>query len=223
MCGRYTLSTPGDAVRELFELDAAPALVARYNIAPTQEGTVVRAAAGRRSVDLLRWGLVPYWAADPGIGNRLINARSETAADKPSFRDSFRRRRCLVLADGFFEWRRQGPGPKQPYLIRLAGGEPFAFAGLWDRWVPHDGAPIESFTILTTRANELLAPIHDRMPVILARRHHRRWLDPAERSPQRLESLLGPYPAAAMIAFPVSPIVNKPQNDHPGCIEPLPE
>jgi len=150
MCGRYTLTTPGETVAELVELDEAPRLAPRYNIAPTQESAVVRLAAGRRSLLSLRWGLVPYWAAEPGIGNRMINARSETAAEKPAFRSSMRRRRCLVPADGFFEWRRTAAG-KQPYLIRLAGGGPFTFAGLWDRWVPHDGEPIESFTILTTR------------------------------------------------------------------------
>ncbi len=220
MCGRYTLSTPGAAVAELFELDTVPRLTPRYNVAPTQESAVVRLAGGRRSLLCLRWGLVPYWAAEPGIGNRMINARSESVADKPAFRSSFRRRRCLVPADGFFEWRRT-PAGKQPYLIRLSDGRPFAFAGLWERWVPHDGEPIESFTILTTRPNELAATVHDRMPVILPPRHHELWLDPLERRPERLTPVLRPFPAAEMQLFPVSEVVNKPANDTPECVAPL--
>ena len=222
MCGRYTLSTPGAAVAELLELDSAPRLAPRYNIAPTQESAVVRLADGRRSLAGLRWGLVPYWAADPSIGSRMINARSETVAEKPAFRSSLRRRRCLVPADGFYEWRRT-PAGKQPYLIRLCGGGPFAFAGLWERWVPHDGEPIESFTILTTRPNELIATLHDRMPVILPARHHGLWLDPAESAPERLTSVLRPFPAEEMEAFPVSTLVNAPANDVPECVAPLPD
>jgi putative SOS response-associated peptidase YedK len=220
MCGRYTLSTPGAAVAELLRLDSQPKLAPRFNIAPTQEAAVVRSTGDRRSLDGLRWGLVPYWAKEPGIANRMINARSETAAEKPAFRSSLRRRRCLVPADGFFEWRRTTAG-KQPYLLRLAGGGPFAFAGLWDRWVPHTGAPIESFTILTTRPNELVGVIHDRMPVILPPRHHALWLDPGEARPERLAPLLRPFPATEMTAFPVPPVVNRPGNDVPQCIEPL--
>ena len=220
MCGRYTLSSPGDAVAELLELKTAPELAPRYNIAPTQESAVVRLTAEGRTLEQLRWGLVPYWAAEPGVGNRMINARSESAADKPAFRSSLRRRRCLVPADGFFEWRRT-PAGKQPYLIRLAGGGPFAFAGLWDRWIPHHGSPIESFTILTTRPNELTAAVHDRMPVILAPPDHGLWLDPEERRPERLMPLLQPFPADEMTAFPVSSVVNAPANDAPECVAPL--
>ena len=220
VCGRYTLSTPGAAVAELFELETAPQLAPRFNIAPTQESAAVRLTGDRRSIASLRWGLVPYWAAEPGIGNRMINARSESAAEKPAFRSSLRRRRCLVPADGFYEWRRT-PAGKQPYLIRLATGGPFAFAGLWDRWVPHEGEPIESFTILTTRPNELTATLHDRMPVILPLRHHHLWLDPQERRPDRLEPVLRPFPASEMTAFPVSTVVNKPANDVPECLVPL--
>ena len=220
-CGRYTLASPGELVAELLELETAPALTPRYNIAPTQESAVLRVRDGGRRLDALRWGLVPYWAAEPGIGNRLINARSETAGEKPSFRDSLRRRRCLVAADGFYEWRRHGRA-KQPWLIRRPDGLPFAFAGLWDRWVPHDGEVIESFTILTTRPNELLAPLHDRMPVILPPREHARWLDPAERAPERLAPLLGPLPSGELEAFPVGTLVNSPANDEPRCVEPLP-
>ncbi len=221
MCGRYTLSTPGSAVAELMELETAPRLAPRYNIAPTQESAVVRLAGDRRSLAQLRWGLVPYWAEDPGIGSRMINARAETAAAKPAFRSSLRRRRCLVPADGFYEWRRTAAG-KQPYLIRLAEGGAFAFAGLWDRWAPHHGETIESFTILTTRPNELTAAVHNRMPVILPRRHHDLWLDPTEARTERLEGVLQPFPAAEMTLFPVSTVVNKPANDVPECAVPLP-
>ena len=220
MCGRYTLSTPGAAVAELLELGQAPQLAPRYNIAPTQESAVVRLAGGHRSLDHLRWGLVPYWASEPGIGNRMINARSETVTDKPAFRDSFRRRRCLVPADGFFEWRRT-PAGKQPYLFRLTDGGPFAFAGLWDRWVPHDGPPIESFTVLTTRANALVEAIHDRMPVILPPQHHHLWLDPRKSERTRLSALLQPLPADAMTVFPVSTAVNRSAHDEPECVAPL--
>jgi len=220
MCGRYTLSTPGEMVAALLELETTPGLVPHYNIAPTQESAVVRLAGDRRSLLNLRWGLVPYWAAEPGIGNRLINARSETAAEKPAFRSSLRRRRCLVPADAFYEWRRTPTG-KQPYLIGLATGGPFAFAGLWDRWVPHEGEAIESFTILTTRPNELTATIHDRMPVILPPRHHQLWLDPEEQRPALIEPVLRPFPSSEMTAFPVSAAVNKPANDTPECIVPL--
>ncbi len=219
MCGRYTLSTPGELVAELCGLEVAPRLEPRYNIAPTQEAAVVRRLGGRRRLDLLRWGLVPYWARDPGIGNRLINARSESAADKPSFRDSFKRRRCLVPADGFFEWRKSSAG-KQPYLVRLRDGAPFAFAGLWDRWVPHDGEPVESFTILTTAPNPLVAELHDRMPVILPPAGFESWL--AGETPQRrLAQLLTAYPAGEMESYPVSDVVNRPANDTPRCVEPL--
>jgi putative SOS response-associated peptidase YedK len=220
MCGRYTLSTPGEMVAELLDLESAPELAPRFNIAPTQESVVARVSSERRRLELLRWGLVPYWAAEPSIGNRMINARSESAAEKPAFRACFRRRRCLVPADGFYEWRRTAAG-KQPYLIRLASGRPFAFAGLWDRWVPHEGEPIESFSILTTAPNELAAAIHDRMPVILPRRDFEHWLDPREHRPERLTPLLQPFPASEMTAFPVSTMVNRAANDEPGCIEPL--
>lgn len=221
MCGRYTLSSPGEAIAELFELAAAPRLEPRYNIAPTQECAVVRQGEQGRELRMLRWGLVPYWAVDPSGAGRLINARSETAASKPSFESSFRRRRCLVPADGFFEWRRLG-GRRQPYLVRLRGGPPFAFAGLWDRWVPHQGEPLESFTILTTVPNPRVARLHDRMPVILAPASHPRWLDPAERDPARLEPLLAPVPEDRVEMFPVSTVVNSPANEDPRCVAPLP-
>ncbi len=166
------------------------------------------------------WGLVPRWADDPAIGNRLINARAETAATKPSFRDAFRRRRCLIPADGFYEWKRQGGG-KQPYYIRLEDDRPFAFAGLWERW-EKAGAVIESCTILTTDANELLMPLHNRMPAILDREQFDRWLDPTIEDAKVLQPLLGPYPAERMIAYPVSTVVNSPRHDVAECIDKAP-
>src|SRR5262245_7474343 len=178
MCGRFTLTAPRQALKNLFPLFDFPEVPPNYNVAPTQAVLAVRVPHGqdKPAPALLKWGLVPGWADDPAIGNRMINARAETAADKPSFRAAFRKRRCLVLADGFYEWQKVG-GKKQPYLIRLRGGEPFAFAGLWEHW-ERDGRAVESCTILTTDANGLVKPLHDRMPVILAPQDFALWLDP---------------------------------------------
>jgi len=222
MCGRFTLSNPdAEQLAAQFGVAALPDLRPRYNIAPTQPVAAVRRAAGKaiREMALLRWGLVPAWAKDPTIGVRLINARAETAAEKPSFRVAFRRRRCLIVADGFYEWQKQQSG-KQPYYIRLRGGRLFAFAGLWERWTGPDGQEIESCTLLTTAPNDLLRPIHKRMPVILHPDDYALWLDPAVGDRQRLQPLLRPYPAAEMEAYPVSRRVNNPRNDDPRCIEP---
>jgi putative SOS response-associated peptidase YedK len=220
MCGRYTLSAPGDVIAESFDLSEVPDLPPRYNIAPTQEVAAIRAegAGKERRLVVLRWGLVPRWAADPSIGNRMINARAETVAEKPAFRSAFKRQRCLVLADGYYEWKKAEDGGKQPYFLRLEGGEPFAFAGLWERW-DKEGAPIESCTLLTTEPNELSGTIHNRMPVILARRDHGLWLDPAVDDAGRLLPLLAPYTSGPMEAWPVSRFVNSPANDSPRCIE----
>ena len=224
MCGRYTLSSPTDLLADLLELGSVPELAPRYNIAPTQEAAVVRfnAESGVRSLELLRWGLIPFWSKDPGIGSRMINARAETVAEKPSFRTSFKRKRCLVVADGFYEWQATG-GPKQPFYFRFEGGGPFTLAGLWDRWEKGEGEPIESFTILTTEPNEVVAPVHQRMPVILDRGGMASWLDPGIEEADRLTPLLGPFPAAGMEGYPVSTYVNSPGNDTPRCIEPLAE
>ncbi|HEX5758616.1 MAG TPA: SOS response-associated peptidase [Thermoanaerobaculia bacterium] len=223
MCGRYTLSSPGDALAEVFGLPKAPQLPLRFNIAPTQESAVVRAAApgGGRRLDLLRWGLVPYWAEDKAIGNRLINARAESAAEKPAFGESFRRRRCLVAADGFYEWKTLGRA-KQPFLIRRPDRRPFAFAGLWSRWRPRDGGdPLETYAILTTAADERIGDLHDRMPVILDPGQFDLWLDPEVQDPARLAPLLRGGRGGDLELVPVSTRVNKPENDGPDCIEPL--
>jgi putative SOS response-associated peptidase YedK len=227
MCGRFTLRTPIKDVAELFDLsgfDPPPAQreLARYNIAPTQEISAVRWDPQRhgREWAWLRWGLVPSWADDPAIGNQLINARAETVATKPAFRAAFRARRCLVPADGFYEWKRQDRG-KQPYYIRLRDDRPFAFAGLYDRW--HRGeSVIESCTIITTDSNDLVGAIHNRMPVILDRPQFAAWLDPAIDDPRILTPLLVPYPAARMVAYPVSTNVNSPRFDAAQCIEAVP-
>jgi putative SOS response-associated peptidase YedK len=213
MCGRFTVRSNPKKIAEEFDLADVPVFEPRYNIAPTQQVAVVRfdPHAGTRGLDRLRWGLVPFWADDPTIGNQMINARSESAADKPAFKHSFRAKRCLVVADGFYEWQKRN-GSKQPYLIHLKDDRPFAFAGLWDKW-KKNGEPIESCTILTTDANELVAPLHDRMPVIIPRSAYELWLDPKVNDPEMLRPLLVPYPASEMDAYPVSKVVNSPRNE----------
>ncbi len=210
-------------VAEQFAVFEVPPFTARFNIAPTQPVAVVRldpqSDEPRRELVWLRWGLIPSWAKDPAIGNRMINARAETAAEKPAFRAAFRRRRCLVAADGFYEWQRTG-GKKQPYFIHLHDDRPFGFAGLWESWEGPDHSHIESCTLLTTGPNELLRPIHDRMPVILGPESYAPWLDPAVQQPEQLLPLLQPYPSEAMTADAVGTFVNSPRNDGPQCIEP---
>jgi putative SOS response-associated peptidase YedK len=223
MCGRYTLTSPGEVVAEIFDLVDVPEVLPRYNLAPTQEAAVVRIPAPEapRSLALLRWGLIPYWAKDPAIGNRMINARAESAAEKPAYRESFRRRRCLIPADGFYEWKHLGK-LKQPHLIRRRDRLPFAFAGLWSIWrAPDRTASLETFTILTTDPNDLMRGLHDRMPVILDRRDYAAWLDPANRDTAALQALLLPAPTEGWEALPVSTRVNSPANDTQDCIEPL--
>jgi len=222
MCGRFTLITPAEALAEQFQLFEIPSLAPRYNIAPTQPVAAVRRVPGdgQRELVLLRWGLVPFWAKDPGIGARMINARSETVAEKPAFRAAFRRRRCLVPADGFYEWRRLERG-KQPFYVRLRDERPFAFAGLWEHWEGPDETAIDSCTLLTTEPNDLIRPVHSRMPVILSPKDYDLWLDPGVQKAELLQPLLRPYPSEGMLAYPISTWVNKPKNDSPRCIEPL--
>ncbi|MDZ8055827.1 MAG: SOS response-associated peptidase [Aulosira sp. ZfuVER01] len=224
MCGRFTLNQTAAALAQAFDVEAVPDLAAQYNIAPTQMvATVIhKPESHKREFQQLRWGLIPSWAKDPGIGAKLINARAETVAEKPSFRSAFKHRRCLVLADGFYEWQRQ-QHKKQPFYFRFQNGQPFAFAGLWEKWQSPEGEEITSCTILTTAANEVLQPIHDRMPVILAPSDYNLWLDPQEQKPEVLQELLHPYPAAAMTSYPVSTLVNKPQHNTPECIMPISE
>jgi putative SOS response-associated peptidase YedK len=218
MCGRFAFYSPTEAVARLFGVPPGDDLPPRYNIAPTQQAPVVRATpAGEREFVSLRWGLIPFWAKDPTIGNRLINARAETVADKPAFRQAFRRRRCLVLADGFYEWQKTIEG-KRPWYVSLASGAPCAMAGLWERWRRDDDEALETCSIITTRPNELMARLHNRMPAILLDDAVDRWLDPAA-DVAALAEQLGPIPAAALAAAPVSRRVNNPANEGPELIE----
>jgi len=225
MCGRYLLKAPSDALRRAFGFVEQPNLMPRYNIAPTQDVAVIRERRepkGERTLQLLRWGLIPSWAQDMKGGAKLINARAEGIAERPSFREAFQKRRCLVPADGFYEWRTEGK-LKQPYLIQRRDRAPFAFAGLWERWVPKTEPPepayIDSFTIVTTEANALLRPLHARMPVILAPEDYARWFDRAA-SEAELKALLKPAPEDLLAYVPVSPRVNAAQPDDAGLIEP---
>ncbi len=221
MCGRFTLTVSARVLAELFEVPEPDGLAPRYNIAPTQHVLVARTGEGGRELTGVRWGLIPHWADDPSIGNRMINARGETVATKPAFRSALKHRRCLIPADGFYEWKKVGAG-KQPHLIRFADKRAFAFAGLWERWLRRDGGePIDSCTIITTTPNELLRELHDRMPVILPTAAFEEWLRPEPLAAPRLDELLAPHPAAEMEAFPVSRRVNSPANDDPSCVEPL--
>jgi putative SOS response-associated peptidase YedK len=225
MCGRYTLSSPNDDIALLFDLPELPTVMPRYNLAPTQEAAVVRVPApgAPRQLVPLRWGLIPYWAKEAAIGNRMINARAESVAEKPAYKWSFKKKRCLIPADGFYEWKKEGKS-KQPYLIHRQDGKPFAFAGLWSTWVDreHGGTiPVETFTILTTDANDLMRPLHDRMPVIIDPENFDLWLDPKIEDAAKLQPLLVPHASEGFEAFPVSRNVNSPAHDAADCIERL--
>ncbi len=223
MCGRYSITTAPEALRRLFQVPGPLTnLPPRYNLAPTQDAPVVRQRedGGERELVMLRWGLVPSWSQGPDSGYSMINARAETVATKPAFRAAFRSRRCLVPADGFYEWQAQ-PGHKQPYRITLTDGEPFAFAGLREHWTAPDGYTIQSFTIVVTDANALLRPIHDRMPVILDPADYALWLGEEPEAGIGVGTLLKPFPAEAMVAYPVSRRVSNPRNDDALCVKPL--
>jgi putative SOS response-associated peptidase YedK len=220
VCGRFNLTAPGEEIAEAFELDEAPSLRPRYNIAPSQPIAVVgfQPRTGRRGLAELTWGLAPR-GAKPGE-RRLINARSESAAVRPAFREAFRSRRCLVPATGFYEWETRAGERPRPWLFRLAGGEVFAFAGLWEPPLEKGGRA--TCAILTTDPNRLAEKVHDRMPVILPREAYSRWLDPAADPEEELRPLLEPFPEAAMVAYPVGTGVNSPANDDPSCLAPAP-
>lgn len=223
MCGRFTnISGPAD-LQEAFPGFIFPEKFApRYNIAPTQP-ILVLPNNGTNKADFFIWGLIPSWAKDPSIGARMINARAETLAEKPSFRGALKYHRCLIFADGFYEWQAQplvqpGSKGKIPHFIRLKTGKPFAFAGLWERWEAADGSEVRTATIITTEPNDLVKPIHNRMPVILPRHAYPQWLDPSPQQPSGLQSLLVPYPSGEMEAWPVSTLVNSPGIDRAECI-----
>ena len=218
MCGRYTLKSNPHAVASLCNLPAIPELKARFNIAPTQLVPVIRAGPSGRELTMLRWGLIPSWAKDAKIAHMMINARAETAAEKPAFRSAMKRRRCLLPADGFYEWKKVGK-QKLPLHIRRRDEAPFAFAGLWECWKPPDGEPIETCTILTTASNEVVAPYHDRMPVILPPEYYDAWLKPGDADAEGFLPLMVPFPAAEMVAVAANPIVNSPKTDCPECLQ----
>ena len=230
MCGRYVSATPPDEMAKYFGAAAPPsehALSPNHNVAPTQAVYAVRERDGARSLDTLHWGLVPFWAKDPKIGNRMINARAETVAQKNAFRVPFARRRCIIPADGFYEWRRlEGSKRKQPMFIRRPDGEPFAFAGLWEKWrdsntLDPDGEPLElhSCTIITCEANDAMSAVHDRMPVVLPPGAWDYWLDPANTDAETAAGLLVPAPSSLIRMHPVSTEVNNARNNGAHLIE----
>jgi putative SOS response-associated peptidase YedK len=222
MCGRFTLTIDPTALQEAFPWAVIPGdLPPRYNIAPSQPVAVIP-NTGDNALSMYKWGLIPSWSKDPSIGERMINARAESLAEKLSFRNAYRRRRCLILSDGFYEWK-QNPDlkSKQPMYINMKNGSPFAFAGLWEVWHAPDGSEIRSCTIITTQPNSLLETIHNRMPVILPPDAYQEWLVTEDRQPSQLDRLLVPYPAAEMTAFPVSKLVNRPEVETPELVKPL--
>lgn len=220
MCGRFTLRSNPHRIAEVFELEHQLELFPRYNIAPTQDIAAVRFDADhdRRKLSVLYWGLIPSWAKDAKIASRMINARAETLAEKPSFRHAFAKKRCLIPADGFYEWKKLGDGAKQPYYIHRQDDKPFAFAGLWASWKT-EGRTIESCTIITTSANELMQPLHERMPVILPAEVYGVWLDPEIQDKTALAELLKPFDSDLLEAYPVSTLVNNSRNENPKCLE----
>ncbi len=223
MCGRFAQVTPPEAIRQMFGTkNLVPNLPARFNVAPTQDIMAVRfnPATGERSLDLLKWGMIPHWAKDATIAAKLINARSEGIESKPSFRDAFARRRCLIPADAFYEWKADTK-PKQPYAIRRADPGLFALAGLWENWKAPDGHWVRTATIITTQANELVARLHDRMPVVLAPEDWGRWLGDETASAEELRGLLKPFDADQMEAYPVGLEVNNVHSEGAGLLEPM--
>lgn len=221
MCGRFTLTVDPAELKDVFGDFIFPIQFApRFNIAPSQPLLAIP-NDGKNKADFFLWGLIPSWAKDPGIAHKLINARGETIAEKPSFRGSFKYKRCLILADGFYEWKiQEGAKTKTPYYIHMKDHQPFAFAGLWDEWNSPNGDMLRTCTIITTEPNELMSTLHNRMPVILDKTNYAAWLDAAPRSPESLLPLIQPFPADRMSAYPVSTLVNSPGNDRAECVIP---
>lgn len=221
MCGRFTLTVDPSELRDLFEGFIFPQQYSpRYNIAPSQPILAIP-NDGKNKADFFQWGLIPSWSKDPKIGNKLINARGETISEKPSFRGGFKYKRCLIPADGFYEWKvQEGTKTKTPYFIHLKDRKPFALAGLWDEWQSPSGESLRTCTIITTTPNELMSNLHNRMPLILKKKHFSDWLDPAPRTPDSLLHLIQPYPTEDMSAYPVSTMVNRPENDRAELVVP---
>ena len=219
MCGRYSLHSKAPAINSEYQIRDSVVLAPRYNIAPTQDAPVVRAVDGkRRSLSILRWGLIPSWAKDEKIGHRMINARAETVAEKPSFRSALQKRRCIIPADGFYEWKQTEQG-KQPYFIQPHKRSLLGLAGLWEEWKSKEGQAIQSFTIITTEANGFMQPIHDRMPVILDRNYYEQWLNCRDYDGKQVSHLLKPCPGDLLDMYPVGKQVNSPSNDSRACIQ----
>ncbi len=224
MCGRYTITVTMEELIVRFFVEGAgvPYHRPKYNVAPGQMVLAIVSDGERNRIGELKWGLIPEWAKDERVGSKMLNARAETLAEKPAFRTLIGRKRCLIPADGFYEWRRDG-ARKQPLRIRLKGGGLFGMAGLYDTWLAPDGRKVSSCTVITTEPNALVAGIHDRMPVILRREDEALWLDRRERDWSRIRELLRPYPAEEMEAYPVSPLVGNVRHDSPACVEAISE
>lgn len=220
MCGRFTLRKPAERIAREFQLAEVPAIEARYNIAPTQNILAIRHSPDGSEAVTLKWGLIPSWAKDASIGAKLINARSETIEEKPSFREAFKRKRAIIPADGFYEWGRTG-NKKQPFYFHFKDDRLFGFAGLWEKWRTPDGESLETCSILTTEANEALSAIHQRMPVILHPDTYDLWLDEDERKQDLRKELLRPFPASEMASYPVSPAINSPQHQGEELVQPI--
>jgi len=222
MCGRFTRKENFKQLAKILGLQNLPAFPPRYNIAPSQLIACIRANPESQENECvqLKWGLVPSWAKDSNIGQKMINARAETVAEKPTFRQAFKRQRCLILADGFYEWRREGK-VKQPYYIHFSDNRTFAFAGLWERWEKGGNPPLDSCAIITTGSNALMEPIHHRMPVILHPSDYSLWLSAARQDHSTLNALLKPHSAEDMQSYPVSPFVNNPRHDTSLCLQPF--
>jgi putative SOS response-associated peptidase YedK len=222
MCGRFSQTASPEVIAQQFDLTDAPLFTPRYNIAPSQPIAAIRIDPDTttRTLVMLRWGLIPSWAKDPKIGFQCINAKAETVAEKPSFRSAFKKRRCLVVTTGFYEWQGHGTR-KQPMWVGLRSNRPFAFAGLWEHWTPAEGEPRETCMIITTEPNALMATIHNHMPVILAPMSYDQWLDPTFQHVESLKAFLRPYPSEELMSHPVSTLVNNPRHDTPQCLEPI--
>jgi putative SOS response-associated peptidase YedK len=219
MCGRYTITSTPEVLRQLFGYSEEPDFPPRFNIAPTQPIPIVRLFEGKRQFVLVRWGLLPSWVKDPNAFSLLVNARGESVRDKPAFRAAMKYRRCLIPADGFYEWQARGSGPKQPFYIHAKSGEPLAFAGLWESWMGPNGEEVETAAIVTTKANRTLEPLHDRMPVIVPPAAFDLWLNTREVDDKTAEALIAPAPDHLLEAYPVSTAVNRTANDNPRLLD----
>ena len=217
MCGRFVTNIPADEIAEIFHLGEAPQLEPRYNVSPSQLVPVVRSAGEHNILSPMKWGLVPSWSKDPSMGSHMINARSETVAEKPAFRHAIKYNRCIIPISGFYEWQAV-EHHKQPYFTHLKGHAPMCLAGIWEHWTAPDGSVLETFSILTTSANKLIEPIHERMPVILKPADFNLWLSRNMHDPHELVDIYKPYPVDEMIAYKVSDLVNNPKFDSPSCI-----